>query len=379
MVKALDNENPEAAGQPNARTIDTAPTSGLRKAAVMVLVLDEPVATRLLGALNDDEVRLLVEEISRLGLVDHATVQSVLDEFQGMCRMYGILREGGVEQAARLIERSFPPERARRLVHVLHSQRSRLPFAFLSQAETDSLVSFLAGEHPQTIAVVMAHMDPAKSAEILHKLPEALGRDVLARIGSLEGAHAVALRQLEKSLRKYMDTSMLSSRPRRAGGTRMAAAILREAGEHGRGILDGLHGQCPAVAREIESRLVALDDFAALEGDDLRSALDAVGPRLVAVVLKTARPELDARIRAHLYPHAVQVVDSELDQLGAVSLEEVESASAAIVDEALSRRRGHERRHALVEPPSAVPPAASESEDGGTEEKPCALGAAASR
>lgn len=228
---------------------------GLRKAAVFVLALDEAVASEVLQSLDDGELERLTAEIARLGVVGQETVASVLEEFQDLVQLHGMLLEGGPEQAIRLLEKSFPPERSRRLVELLEAHRHHLPFAFLSRAETDSLLALLEREQPQTVAVVLANMTPSKAAEVLEKFPLETRRELVERIAALQSTPAEVIEHLEERLREYLDASMLAPSRAQRNGIQRVADILRAAGTRSLELLEGLREERPEVAEEISRRL----------------------------------------------------------------------------------------------------------------------------
>jgi flagellar motor switch protein FliG len=311
--------------------------SGLRKAAVFLLALEESAASIVLRSLGDEDVERLTSAIARLGMVDQATVAAVLEEFQDLAQLHGVLLEGGIDQAIRLVEKSFPPGRSRRLIDLLEAHRPHLPFAFLSRAESAGLAALIEKEHAQTAAVVLAHMAPSKAADVLARLPPERSREVVQRIATLHGPHEEVIRQLEKGLRRHLEASTLA--PTR-GGMEAAAAILRAAGREGLGVLDGLRADAPELAEELSKRLFGFEDLARLDAPGLRRLLEEIDPRRLAAALKGAPSALRERMLENLPGMAGEQIRRELDLLGPVRFSEVEAARRAIVETALELEKG---------------------------------------
>ncbi len=308
--------------------------AGIKKAAVFILSLDEDVASLLLRCLSDVELERITTEIAGLGVVDKDTVSQVIREFRELEQIQSMVREGGLEHAIRLVERSFPRDKATRIVQLLASHRQHLPFSFLEGIEAETLFACLGEEHPQTLAVILAHMSPAKAAELLEKLPAPARRDVLERIAGLEGTNTEALRSLELSLRKHLDAARFESLGE-AGGVKAAAEILRAAGGGGTSFLDDLREGQPELAEEISRHLFVFEDLVALDDRALQAVLKEIDTRRLALALKNAAEDVKAKVFNNLSRRAVEMVREEMDLRSPVRFVEVEAARRAILETVL--------------------------------------------
>lgn len=308
---------------------------GARKAAVLVLALEESVASELMQTLTDSELQKLTTEIARLGVVDQSTLSAVLHEFHDLGRVHGILREGGLDQAIRLLERSFSPERSRHLVRLLEAQRPQLPFAFLSGAEVDALRVLLEGEHPQTVAVVLAHMAPTKAAELLESMDEVRRRDLIRRVATLAGTHEEILDRLESTLRDSLDLEPPAASQKRPSGVEAAAGILRMSGRDGRRLLGDLREESPDLVEDIYRRMYTFDDIARLDDRSVQTILKEVDRRQLTLALKTASSTLREKVFRNLSRRAEEMVKEEMELLGPVRVSDVEAARQSIVESVL--------------------------------------------
>jgi len=230
--------------------------SGARKAAVFILSLEEDEASLLLQSLGDAEAARITAAIESLGVLDPETVAQVLREFFELRRLHGLVREGGLERAVRLVERSLPPDKARRITQFLRSQRRSLPFQFLESIEAETLHACMACEHPQTVALVLAHLPPEKAAGVLDRLAPPLRREVVERIAALDGASAEAIESVEETLRKQVEAAKFQSFEEEAG-VRAVARILRASGGSGAALLEDLREGRPDLAEEVSRHLIA--------------------------------------------------------------------------------------------------------------------------
>jgi flagellar motor switch protein FliG len=313
---------------------DVETVTGARRAAIFVLSLEETVATQLLRCLSDDELGCIAAEIAELGVVDTDSVASVMAEFRELERLHGLVREGGLEQAARLVEQSFPQERARRVVRTLEATHQRLSFAFLAGVDTDVLLSALEEEHPQTVCVILSHMVPQQAAELLECMEPERRQDLLERVASLDGVSAEAVRRIEQTLREQLEAARMDA-ARDAGGIKAVADILRASGGGGASLLDGLRSKRPELADEVDKHLFVFADIARLEDRALQIALAQIDNDCLALALKNAAPNISERILESLSRRSLEAVEDEMNAMGPVRLSEVESAREKVVQAVL--------------------------------------------
>lgn len=346
VADLMDGEAPLAGSRslPEAELVSRSPPvsgvgamaeslTGLQKAAVFILSLEEDVASVLLRSLTDAELGRITAEIANLGVVDKDTVSSVLREFSKLEHFHSMAREGGLENAMRLVEKTFPAEKARRIGQLLASHRQHYPFSFLEGVEPETLLVCLADEHPQTLAVILAHMNPIKAAEILERLPASEQREVLERVAGLEGTNTEALQSLESSLRKQLEAARFESLGESAG-VKAVAEILRAAGG-GASILDGLRQGRPELAEEIGKHMFGFEDLLAVHDRALQLVLKEIDPRRLAVALKNAPDEQLNKVLNNLSRRTAELLREELDGLGPVRFVDIEASRRSILETAL--------------------------------------------
>ena len=321
-------------GEASGSSADVGTATGARRAAIFVLSLEETVATQLLRCLSDDELGCIAAEIAELGVVDTDSVASVMAEFHELERLHGLVREGGLEQAARLVEQSFPQERARRVVRTLEATHQRLSFAFLAGVDTDVLLNALEEEHPQTVCVVLSHMVPQQAAELLECMEPERRQDLVERVASLDGVSAEAVRRIEHTLREQLEAARMDE-ARDAGGVKAVADILRASGGGGASLLDGLRRKRPELADEVDKHLFVFADIGRLEDRALQIALAQVDNDCLALALKNAAPEISERILESLSRRTSEAVEDEMNAMGPVRLCEVEAARETVVQAVL--------------------------------------------
>ncbi len=320
----------ETASIPESGT--EAELSGLRKAAILLVSLDEDTAAEIFKLLPDEDAELITREIADMGMVDKDQIAAVLSEFKDLVTVCQYVREGGVEYATRLIEKSFPQVKAYRLIRLLETQRQNVPFAFLKNTETESLLTFLGEEHPQTIALVLSYMEPQKAAEILTKSPPERQFDIVKRIAALEHTSPEAIRHVESGLRRYL-ASLAFEEFQEVGGIRTVAELLNVLDRAtAKSILENLEEENPELAEEIKKLMFVFEDLLLVDDRGIQNLLKEVDNKELALALKTASPELKEKIMRNMSKRAAEMVEEEMAYLGPVRVADVEAAQQHIVD-----------------------------------------------
>ncbi len=317
----------EAASQAAA---EDRPLSGAQKAAVFILALEEEDASLVLRNLSDEELARVTNEIAALGMVEKETVASVLEEFLQLEQLHGLVREGGMDQAIRLVETCFPRDRARRILQSLMSQRQRYPLLCLDRVDTEAIAAFLEDEPPPIIATVLANMNPMKAGEVLDRLSPQLRREVVERIAGLEPANAEALEQVELALERYLRAA--PSEPSGApGGAKAVARILRASRSSGSSLLSELREERPELAEEIGKHLADFEGLARLDDRTVQLILRDVDVRVLAVALKGAGESLRQKFARNLSRRAADQLAEEMAACPRASPAEIEEARRIVL------------------------------------------------
>src|SRR3954452_11929355 len=176
------------------RTIGSEEVSGLRKAAILLIQIGQDHANRVLSQMRETEVEELVAEIMRLQRVDADTADSVVDEFHTLISARGFVAQGGVGFARELLETGLGVEKAGEILSRLEAAITEMPFQFMRRADPRQLLSFLQDEHPQTIALVLAHLPSDQASGVLSGFAPELQTDVAHRIAVMDRTSPDAVR-----------------------------------------------------------------------------------------------------------------------------------------------------------------------------------------
>lgn len=304
----------------------------VRKAAILLLSLDKPLAAEVLSQLPREQVEKITLEIAKVDDVTRDQQQSVLDEFDGNFKELVPIERGGLNFANELLEQSLGKDNAGQILENVRQSMNSVPFGFLQKAGADNLLTFISEEHPQTIALIMSHLPAPLAAEMLSGLPSNKQLDVIRRVANMEQTNPEVIADVERTLQARM-TSTFSQSLEKRGGVPMVAQILNVTDRMtNKGILESLEQQDAELADEIRRLMFVFDDLLKLDDKAIRALLKEVENNQWAIALKGASDEIRQKIFGNLSQRAAETLKEEMEFLGPVRVSDVEGVQQQIVD-----------------------------------------------
>jgi flagellar motor switch protein FliG len=306
--------------------------SGTRKAAILVLTLGEEAAAEMVKHLDEKEIEKLTKELAMLGTVGSETGERVLDEFHQMAHAANTASRGGVDTARRLLQRSFGAEAGARILdRVVRSYKSTAGFASLERADPQQLSKFILAEHPQTIALILAHLNATNAAELVRLLPDTLRADVVTRMASLDDISPEVITGISAVIEQRLRTLGGPSREQHGGVRAVAELCNRLDRSVSQTILESIESASPDLAVSIRNLMFVFDDLRTVDNNGLREIIQRADKKVLAVALKGASEEIRSRFYENMSKRAADMMREELEVLGALRLREVEKAQQEIV------------------------------------------------
>lgn len=306
--------------------------SGLRKAAVLLLQLGKDNAAKVLQQMRESEVEALTAEIVRLEFVDGEIVEGVVDEFHQMVIAQRHAAQGGMDFARDMLIQTLGQERADEIVGRLAAVFRNLPFGFLRNADARQVVSFVQEEHPQTVALVLAHMNATQASMVLSGLSPELQTDVANRIAVMDRSSPDAVMQVESVLERKLKAVMQPSEGTNVGGVQPLVDIINRSDRATeRMILEGLAERNPELAELVRAQMFVFEDITSLDDRAVQLVLRQVESADLAVALKGVREDVLAKVLKNMSERAAENLREEIELLGPQRLKTVEDAQAKIV------------------------------------------------
>ncbi len=303
----------------------------IRKSAILLLSLDKPVAKEVISQMPRGMVEKVTLQIAQLENVSRAEQEKVLDEFYDAARERTPIERGGLSTVNELLEDALGEEGGSILESVKQSMSS-VPFGFLHNVAAENLLTYILEEHPQTIALVMSHLKPAQSAEVLAGLPGDKQMEVIRRIANMEQTNPEVVKDVEKSLETRM-MSTLNQQLDKAGGVPIVAEILNLTDRMtNRGILETLEDNDADLADQIRRLMFVFDDLLKLDDKAIQALLKEVDNSQWALSLKGASEEIREKVLGNLSQRAADMLREEMEFLGQVRVSDVDAMQSQIVD-----------------------------------------------
>jgi flagellar motor switch protein FliG len=306
--------------------------TGVQKAAVLLVQMGKEKSARVLSRLRENEVEELSAEIIRLGLVDASTADTVLTEFTDLAAAHRASVQGGMEFAREVLTARLGPDRADEILGRLSSTLMDLPFSFLQDADARQVLSFLQDEHPQTTALILAHLPASQASQILSGLSAEQQTDVAHRIATMERTSPEVIREVESSLARKLSSVLQPSDLSAVGGVQPLVDIINRADRTTeRLILEGLETRNPELAEQVRSQMFMFEDLALLEDRAIQLVLRQVEGNDLATAMKGVGDDVRDKIMRNLSERARENLADEIDMLGPVKLRTVEESQAKIL------------------------------------------------
>jgi flagellar motor switch protein FliG len=288
-------------------------------------------ASRVFGRLSDDEIEQMTLDLSGLGTIDSDTKAAVLDEFYEMAVAKRYVAQGGIGVAKDMLEKSFGAERAFEILNRLQTSLQEVPFQFLKKADPGQITSFIQEEHPQTIALIVAHLNPSMAAIILSALPQEVQSDVVLRVAAMDRTAPEIVHEVEKVLERKM-AAVFSQGFTFAGGVKDVAEILnRIERATEKSIMADLAERDPELADEISRLMFTFEDIIYVDDAGIQKTLREIESKDLALALKAANEEVANKIYRNMSERSREMLKEEIEFMGPVKLKNVEEAQQKIV------------------------------------------------
>ena len=307
-------------------------TLGVRKVAVLLIQLGRERAAAVLSRLELSEVEAITAEIARLTHVSSEESAEVLHEFKELVSARGRAASGGMSFAQEILEQSLGGDRAAEIVDRLSAAAVALPFRFLRQADATQLRTFIADEHPQVIALVLAHMTAEKASMVLSGLPPEQQAHVAHRIAVMDRTSPEIVRSVESTLERKLSSMLQPADVSRVGGIDPLVTIINRSDRATeRQIVEGLEALDAGLAEELKSRMFMFEDIVEIDDRSMQLVLRQVETAQLALALKGVAEKVRTKITSNVSERAAENLVEEIEILGAVRLTQVEEAQQGII------------------------------------------------
>ncbi len=307
--------------------------SGARKAAILLTVLGEEAAAVICRQLSSSDVQQIAAEVASIDAIPPELAQQVLEEYQQQATAHRFVIQGGTDYATRLLKKAFGEENGKELaLKVTHTQRSGAgQLDWLRNTDPKQLAALLEKEHAQTIALVLAHLEPQHASPILAKLPSELQIDVVKRIAQLQNFSPDAAETISNVLQQKLK---LGGPEKKAGPARpdtVPGLMNQLEPATSRAILEAIEKDNAELAGSIRNLMFTFEDLIGVPETALRDLLGAVDKKTLALALKGASDPVKEHIFKAMSSRAVEMLKEDMDVLGRVRGKDVAKAQQEVI------------------------------------------------
>lgn len=308
--------------------------TGPEKSAILLLSLGEDIAPLVFKFMDDQEIQRVSNYMSYIRNVELETVNQILGEFAQMAGSVGGVVAGGKEYVRKLLIKALDPDKAAWIINNLSIPTLETGLEALRWLDAKTIARFLQGEHPQTVAVILAHLDTAQSGIVLTSLPAGMQAEVLLRIAKLERIPPGVIQELDKVLRNELRATG-ALEPGQVGGIQTVAEILNNVDQSSeREIMTQLEELNAGLADEIRQLMFVFEDLLTVDDRGMQQILKEVANEDMTLALKTASENLKEKILRNMSKRAADMLREELEIMGPVRVSDVEGAQHKILQTA---------------------------------------------
>lgn len=309
--------------------------TGIQKVAIVLTTLDPDTAANLIKEFDIEQIALITAEMSKIEHVDKQYVEQVIRDLSKELRAFktGVQYDGSTVK--KLLEKAVGSQKSEEiLTSIDEGAILPVPFYALRGSGEEELVRILAGEHPQTIALVLSYVDPERAAKVLCFFPTELQAEVIMRISTMDSPHLKLLLRVNE---------VVSAKSKGAGDRRQKTSAKKKykaasdiignmEGSADKNVVDMISHRNPELADEIKKLLFTFDDIVYVNDEAFRKILTEIDNRVIALALKTANEAIEKKFFSNVSKRVGDAVREEKELLGPRLLSEVEAAQQQIVD-----------------------------------------------
>ena len=302
-----------------------------QKAAILFIAIGPEYSAKLFQHMDDDEIEQLTLEIANQKQVSSALKAEIIAEFYSMCMAQDYISSGGLQYAQNVLEKALGPDKALEIINRLTTSLQVRPFDFLRKTDPAQLLNFIQNEHPQTIALIMAYLEPDQAAIVLGSLPPESQVEVTKRVAMMDRTSPDFIREVERVLERKL-SSMVTQDFTTAGGIKAIVEVLNRVDRTTeKAIVETLEVDNPELAEEIKKLMFVFEDIVQIDDRSLQLVLRQVETKDLSLALKATPQEVPDKVFKNMSTRAADMLREEIEFMGPVKIRDVEEAQQKVV------------------------------------------------
>lgn len=307
--------------------------SGLQKSAMLLILLGEEASAEVMREMDEDEVQVLSRAIARSPVISSDQGEAILDEFYQLSLAQDYMLKGGLDYARKLLVSAFGPDQGRRLLDRLMKTlgADAANFDALRKADPQQLAKFIHSEHPQTIALILSHLNPSQAAGLLGSLPPELRSDVSVRMANLDQISPEIIAKIAQVVGAKLKSLGEVSREAYGGVRAVAEMFNRLDSGTSKDVLEGVENDHPSLGQSIRMLMFVFDDLLKLDGAAMKELSSRIDRKLLTVALKGTSDAMKNHFTGSMSQRGAEMLREDIESLGPTRIRDVEAAQQQII------------------------------------------------
>lgn len=306
--------------------------NGKQKAAHFLIFLGPEKSAQIFKHMSEEEIEQLTLEIANVRQVANDKMDEIFKEFFELCMAHHYIGQGGIGYAKDVLERAYGEEKTVEIISRISASLQVRPFDFMRKTEPAQLLNFIQGEHPQTIALILAYLEPEKASSIIGALSSERQAEVARRIALMDTTSPEIIKEVESVLERKL-SSIVPQELTNAGGVKSVVDILNHV-DRGteKTILEALEVQDPELAEDIKKLMFVFEDIVMIDDRSIQRVLREVESQDLGMALKGSSSEVSQKIFSNMSSRAAEMLKEDIEFMGPVRLRDVEEAQQKVVN-----------------------------------------------
>lgn len=307
--------------------------TGIRKAAMLLILVGDKSSAEIIKQLSEEEVQLVSREVARLDAIPAEQAENLLEEFYQMNLAHEFVVRGGIDFAKKMLNHAFGPDVAKKLIDRLAKLvgGEYASLDILQKVDPQQLAKFIHNEHPQTIALVLSHLNASQAAALLVSLPSEIRADVALRMGNLDQISPEIVNKIAAVIGKKLKSIGEFSRESYGGIRAVAEMFNRLDSGTSKEILEAIEAHNPNLVETIRHLMFVFEDLLMIDVIQLKEIVGKIDRRVLTLSLKGTSEQLRDHFLATMSARGAQMMKEEMEAMGPVRIKEVEVAQQQII------------------------------------------------
>ena len=322
------------AGMSDELKRELAELTNTQRAAVLMLLLGEDLASNIISYLDPKEVQELGAAMVSVADLSQEAVNAVLDQFVNMLKKQTSLSLGTNDYVETVLKRALGPDKASSVLSRIMPNRASRGLEILQWMDARAIAEMIRGEHPQVTAIILSVLESEVAADVLAYLPEEIRPEVVQRVATLDTVQPSAMEELE-TIMKAQFSNNASSSSSSFGGVTAAAKIMNFTKvELESTIMQGVGQIDEELALRIQDNMFSFDNLAGVDNRGIQALMRAVEPDMLMVALKGATEGVRTKFLDNMSSRARGMFVDDMESKGPLRMTEVEDAQKKVMRKA---------------------------------------------